>query len=130
MSLTASADPRLDTPPEDRGRLDIKDRVIVKIAAHAATGIEHATGSPHRVLGVAIGDELGAPAVTAQVHGDIATITIDLGVAWPASIIDVTRAVRAAVIDRLTTLADIHTAQVDIAVTAMPAPRSRRGRVA
>lgn len=118
------------TPPEQRGRLQVADRVIEKIAAHAATTVEHATGSPRRVLGLTVSDDPGTPQVTARVHGDVATVFVDLAVAWPAPVTEVTRAVRAAVIDRLTVLAGIRVAQVDIEVSALTAPRREQRRVA
>lgn len=130
MTTAPAADPRLDTPPEVRGRLEVADRVIEKIAAHAAAGVEHATGSPRRLLGLTVSEDPGTPQVTAKVHGDVATVFVDLAVVWPAPITEVTRAVRAAVVDRLTALAGIGTAQVDIEVSALPGPRREQRRVA
>ncbi|MCO7218347.1 Asp23/Gls24 family envelope stress response protein [Klenkia sp. PcliD-1-E] len=124
------ADQRAQSAAEGRGALEIADRVIEKIAAHAAAGVPHATGSPRRVLGLTVSEDPGTPQVTAKVHGDVATVFIDLAVTWPAPVTEVTRAVRAAVIDRLTTLVGIGTAQVDIEVSALPAARREQRRVA
>ena len=123
-------DDRLGVDPEQRGTLQVADRVIEKIAAHAATEVTHVTGSPRRGLGLAVGSDAGTPHVSASVHGDVATVHIDLAVTWPAPVTEVTRAVRRAVVERLTTLAGITTAQVDIEVSALPGARRDQGRVA
>lgn len=127
---TAEHDDRLDTDPAQRGTLHVADRVIEKIAGHAATEVTHVTGSPRRVLGLSVSNDPGTPQVSASVHGDVATVFIDLAVTWPAPVTEVTRAVRTKVIERLTALAGMTTVQVDIDVSALPGRRREQRRVA
>lgn len=112
-----------------RGRLEIADRVIERIAAQAAAEVDQATGTSRRVLGVAFGEEDQRPRVTARVDGDVATVAVVMSVAWPAPVPEVTEQVRARITQRLTELADMRTAQVDIRVTALAAERRQERRV-
>ncbi|MBM7804685.1 putative alkaline shock family protein YloU [Geodermatophilus bullaregiensis] len=105
------------------------DRVVEKIAAQAATEVDRATGSPRRVLGVALGSADERPQVSAQVDWPVATVSVVMSVAWPAPVLEVTEQVRRHVVERLATLAGVRTAGVDIRVTALPGPRSGDRRV-
>jgi uncharacterized alkaline shock family protein YloU len=145
MSTTADAppgtagrhsdlDPSLPTTggPENidgRGRTTIADRVVEKIAAHAAAGVTDATGAPRRVLGVTVDQDPDVPQVSARLDGDVALVTVHLAVVWPAPVHDVTRAVRSAVIGKLTELAGVTRAQVDIDVAALTTERTDQRRV-
>ncbi|MBA3524196.1 MAG: Asp23/Gls24 family envelope stress response protein [Geodermatophilaceae bacterium] len=111
------------------GRLRIADRVIEKIAGQAAREVDRAGGAGRRVLGVAVGSgDTAPPRVQARMHGDVATVSIDLSVAWPAPLREVTVQVRQRVTERLAELAGVRQAQVDIRVIALVAdtPTERR----
>lgn len=112
-----------------RGRLEIADRVIERIAAQAAAEVDRATGTSRRMLGIPRGGQDERPDVTARVDGDVATVDVVMSVAWPAPVTEVTEQVRARIVAQLTDLADVRTAQVDIRVTALVAERRDDRRV-
>ncbi|KQS58495.1 hypothetical protein ASG36_10550 [Geodermatophilus sp. Leaf369] len=124
MSTPTTADPAPagDRPelaePGERGRTTIADRVVERIASAAAAEVDAATGSPRRVLGVAVSGA-DKPRVSARVHGEEATVDITMSVAWPAPVRQVTRRVREHVGERLTTLVGLRSARVDVRVAAL-----------
>lgn len=113
-----------------RGVTTIRDRVVEKIAAHAVSELDLATGAPRELLGVRIGGVRdGTPArVDATVSGDVVGVRIAISVRWPAPIRGVTRHVRAHVAERLRTLTGLRVGWVDVDVTALPG-RDLSGRV-
>lgn len=116
--------------PQQRGSTILADQVVARMAAAAASEVAHVGGSRRRLLGMPAGREETdrPPEVHARVHGSVATITMRLSVAYPASVATVTEAVRAQVIDRLAALAGITVGTVEITVTALVAPQNQ-GRV-
>ncbi|SDF85532.1 Asp23/Gls24 family envelope stress response protein [Klenkia brasiliensis] len=119
--MTTSAPPLPD--PELRGRTTVADRAVERLAAAAAAEVDLATGSARRVLGLPVSDP-DRPRVTARVHGDEATVEVDLAVAWPAPVGQVARRVRARVAEQLADLAGLRAVRVDVRVTALPAQRA------
>jgi uncharacterized alkaline shock family protein YloU len=103
--------------PADRGRTTIADRVVEKIAAQAAAEVDLATGGPRRLLG--LGGQSDRPQVDARVDWPIATVDVVMAVAWPAPVAAVSDQVRRRIEDRLTTLAGVRTAGIDIRVSAL-----------
>ena len=102
-----------------RGRLEIADRVIERIAAQAAAEVDRATGTPRRMLGVSVGSPTDRPDVSARVDGHVAIVDVVMSVAWPAPVIQVTEQVRARIVQQLADLAGVRAAQVDIRVTSL-----------
>ena len=134
MSTPTTAEPGPPPVPEgpadpgDRGRTTIADRVVERIAAAAAAEVDAATGSPRRLLGIAI-SSADRPQVTARVHGEEATVDITMSVSWPAPVRTITRRVREHVSERLITLVGLRSARVDVRVAALAveqAPQQRR----
>ncbi len=121
---------RTRADPQQRGSTVLADQVVARMAAAAASEVAHVGGSRRRLLGMPAGREETdrPPEVHARVHGSVATITMRLSVAYPASVATVTDAVRAQVIDRLAALAGITVNTVEITVTALLAPQNQ-GRV-
>ena len=64
-----------------RGRLEIADRVIERIAVQAATEVDLATGAPRRMLGVSVGSPTDRPDVSARVDGHVAIVDVVMSVA-------------------------------------------------
>jgi uncharacterized alkaline shock family protein YloU len=112
-----------------RGRLEIADRVIERIAAQAAAEVDRATGTPRRVLGVSVGSPTDRPDVSARVDGPFAIVDVVMSVAWPAPVTKVTEQVRARIVQHLIDLAGVRAAQVDIRVTALVPEQSSERRV-
>jgi len=136
----ASPEPAEGTVPADdgavaddgaatRGRLEIADRVIERIAAQAAAEVDRATGTPRRVLGVSVGSPTDRPDVSARVDGPIAIVDVVMSVAWPAPVTKVTEQVRVRIVQQLADLASVRAAQVDIRVTALVSEQSSERRV-
>lgn len=126
---TPLPDPSPDPTTDGPGRLSIADRVIEKIAAQAAGEIDRAGGAVRRILGMTVGSaENSGPRVHARVDGDVATVSMDLSVAWPAPLREVTMQVRERVTARLAELAGVTQTQVDIRVVALLTedPQQRR----
>ncbi|MDL4818548.1 Asp23/Gls24 family envelope stress response protein [Actinomadura opuntiae] len=116
-------------PAEERGRTEIADRVLEKIAAHALTEVVAAGGAARRVLGVPLGrtGERAAPQVAAQVDGGLAILRMTVSVAYPAPVREVTRRLRDHVTARVAALTGLQVRQVDIRVAQLTRPE-RNGR--
>ncbi len=126
VGLPASAAASVTVPVAgDRGRLDIADRVIAKIAAQAVAEVDQATGVARRVLGVSVGDD-GQARVSARLDGQVARVDVALAVNWPCDVLAVTRRVRAHIRDQLLAHADVRTAQVDVEVVELRRPALAR----
>ena len=86
------------------GLISINDRVVEKMAARAATEIPDAGAAAPRVLGrsvtgaAALGARqtslTGLPKASADVDGSVVTLDLSISVRWPASVPEVTSAVR------------------------------------
>ena len=115
----------------ERGRLEIADVVIERVARAATGEVAHVGGAARRVLGLPTGreDGEGAPQVSATVTGDLATVAVRLSVTYPASVRDTTEAVRAHVRERVAALTELTVSRVDISVTALNRTSAPTGRV-
>lgn len=125
--MTASAAPPAD--PGQRGRLTIAPRVIERVAQRAVAEVDSATGSPARVLGIAMSTTGERARVSATVQGDAADVKVDMSVTWPAPVRDVTAQVRSRVATQLRDLAGIQHAHVAIRVSALHSEAQDQRRV-
>lgn len=112
--------------PGQRGRLTIAPRVVERVAQCAVGEISAATGSATKVLGLSVGTNARAQ-VSATVRDNVADVSVQMSVRWPASVRDVTEQVRSRIVTRLHDLVGIQSAHVAIRVTALvvdsPEPR-------
>jgi uncharacterized alkaline shock family protein YloU len=118
------------------GMISINDRVVQKMAACAAVEIPDAGGAAPRLLGRSVsgaaafggrGTSLTSlPKVSADVDGSIAVLDLSISVRWPASVPEVSSAVREHVRSRVHELAGLTVTEVSISVTdlvtRLPAP--------
>ena len=118
------------------GMISINDRVVEKMAAHAAVEIPDAGAAASRFLGrsVAGASALGArqtsltalPKASADVDGSVVNLDLSISVRWPTSVPEVSSAVREHVRSRVSELTGLTVAEVSISVTALvtrlPAP--------
>ncbi|MGI5240154.1 Asp23/Gls24 family envelope stress response protein [Dactylosporangium sp. CA-139066] len=108
----------VEEPP---GSIAIAERVVAKLASHAVLDLPDAAAAAGRALGRT------TPKASARVEGDVAVIDLEIGVRWPASVPQVTAAVRRHVRERLTSLTGLTVAEVRIVVTDLatgtPSPR-------
>ena len=118
-------------PPEARGRTEIADRVLERIAARAVTEVDQAGGAARRLLGVPLGRDTmrAAPRATAHVDGQIATVQLRMSVTYPAPIREVTRRVRDQIITRVGELTGLDVRQVDIEIARLIRPGTEPRRV-
>jgi uncharacterized alkaline shock family protein YloU len=122
------------------GMISINDRVVEKMAAQAVVEIPDAGGAAPRVLGRSLtgAGAFGArrtsltalPKVSAGVDGSVVVLDLSISVRWPASVPDVSGAVREHVRSRVTELTGLTVTEVAIAVTDLvtrlpPPPRVR-----
>lgn len=128
-ATTPLADGAPLAPAEERGGLEIADRVVEKIAAQAVSEVEYATGISRQVLRVGGGRSRTTARISARLDGDIATVEVIMSVLWPAPVPELTRRVREHITNRLAELASLRAAEVDIEVAGLPTsygPRPRR----
>lgn len=120
-----------DTDPGERGRLDIAERVVERVAGYAVTLVPDATAAPRRVLGRSMGprDEEDEAKVSAEVHGGTASVHATIAVRWPASVRAVAQEVRTRIRDDLTHITQVTVDHVDIDVVSLPAETTRTRRV-
>jgi uncharacterized alkaline shock family protein YloU len=118
------------------GMISISDRVVEKMAARAAAEIPDAGAAAPRVLGRSVtgAAALGArttsltalPKASADVDGSLVNLDLSISVRWPASVPEVTSAVRENVRRRVGELTGLIVSEVSISVTALvtqlPAP--------
>ena len=109
------------------GIITINDRVVAKMAARAAAEIPDAGAAAPRVLGrsvtraAVVGARTtsltGLPKASADVDGSVVTLDLSISVRWPASVPEVTTAVRETVCSRVSGLTGLTVAEVSISVT-------------
>ena len=118
------------------GMISINDRVVEKTAARAAIEIPDAGATASRFLGrsMAGASALGArqtsltalPKASADVDGSLVNLDLSISVRWPASVPEVSSAVRENVQRRVSELTGLTVSEVSISVTALvtqlPAP--------
>ncbi|WNI14961.1 Asp23/Gls24 family envelope stress response protein [Actinacidiphila sp. ITFR-21] len=113
-------------PPADRGSLRIADRVIARIAAHAAT----------EVLATAPGAELvppeAAPHATVSVRRNTARLRLTLELGYPADLGSVSASVRRHVTGRVEAMTGMAVPEVAVEIERLHSATARRneeGRV-
>lgn len=120
------------TAPESRGTLTVEPRAVERIAAAAATEVDHVGGAARRVLSVAVGDDASAlrPQVDAVVESGAVGLDVTCSVAYPHPVGAVTDRLRTHLADRVTFLTGLTPRAIRITVAALtPDPRTgQRGR--
>lgn len=109
----------LVTDPGQRGRLSIADRVIERIAAQAALGVDGVVETTS-ALGKVVGRQL--PKISSDVQGNDVRLSVDVAVTWPKPLRDVVRQVRDDVIRDVEAIAGKHVRSVDVTVAKMERP--------
>jgi len=101
------------TGPGERGRLDIAERVVERIATIAASEVPGVLTTGSMLEGV-----LGRryPKAGAEVAGRHATVSLDVAVAWAIPLADTAASVRARVRARVQDLAGLQVDAVHVSV--------------
>ena len=110
-----------------RGRTTLADRVVEKSAAQAALEVDHVHGSAAPLVTRMFGS---GPSVssTANIDGQLAQLSLDIEIDYPAPVRQITRQVRRHVRDRIAALCDLAVTDISVTVTALrtdvtPKPR-------
>ncbi len=132
--MTASRNPPLAAAGSAAGRtelglISISDSAVQDLAALAAAEIPDAGGAAPRILGQAVTGvrALGVrqtslaepPKTRARVDGSTVTLDLSMSVRWPASVREVTNAVREHVRSRVSELTGLTVSEISISVTAL-----------
>lgn len=117
---------RLET---DRGVTSISEDVVAKVAAIAAREVEGVdtlggtlSGALSSVVGRIRGDEHKTAGVGVEVGTRQAAVDLSMTVRYPASITEVSGAVRQNVIDRIESMTGLEVVEVNIAVNDLAFP--------
>lgn len=103
--------------PAARGRLVLAERVVEKVAAQCASEIADVGGRSRGFLGLGRqGDPSSRPRVTAELTGGVASLSLELGVRYPASIEETTQRLREELRHRVAGLTGVEVRQIDIRV--------------
>ena len=101
------------TPPEERGRTVIADRVVERIASAAAAEVEAVTDSRGGFGRLVLGK---LPSAEAVVAGKTSRISVEVGAVWPTPLSVLAGRVRDHVGERVHTLAGVEVTAVDVTV--------------
>lgn len=112
---------------EERGATVLAARVIEKTAAHAAAEIDEVYGLSRSMVGVSVGTE--QVRADAQLDGQIASVRLQLGAAFPTPLVTLTRQVREHVTTQVQRLCGVRVDHIDITVAALRHPNAERRRV-
>lgn len=102
---------------EDRGRLDINDVVVRKVAEHAADLTPGTARTTRKVAGVGVG-ERGASARITTRNGQV-DVRLDVALHYPAAIRDTVRALREQVDTEVERVTGYRVRSVNVTVTAL-----------
>lgn len=106
------------TDPALRGRTVLLDGVVEKTAAAAAAEVEHVHAAGHGAVGQLLGTR-PTIAVESSIDGHLAQLTMEVEIDYPAPLRQVTRRLRAHVVDRVHHLCSITVTDLDIHVVAL-----------
>lgn len=110
--------------PGERGRLDIAERVVERVAHIAACEVKGVRSVGSSLEGV-VGRQY--PNVKAQMAGGHARVDVDIAVTWPIPLARTAAEVREHVSERLTSLLGVKVDAVDVTIaTVSPAGTEHR----
>jgi uncharacterized alkaline shock family protein YloU len=128
QEVSAPAPEEVAAPPEDRGTLNIDDRVVERVAGYAVTQVPHAAAAPRRILGMSMGQARPEEEahVAATVRGATASIEVALAVAWPHPVDEVANAARSQVRRDVERITGVRVDHVDVEITSLDFPSATR----
>lgn len=120
MSTTAMNPPvpATETGPTGRGTLTVPAAVVAKIAAQAASELPAVGAASGGILGLgARRDFDDRPKADAELFGNTAVITVNLGITYPTPLRAAAETIRAHIADRVGELTGFDIEQVDLHVS-------------
>ena len=112
-----------------RGQTVLAARVIEKIAAQVASDESSAGGSSGGFLGIGARADLSArPKASVELTGNIATLSVEVGMLYPVPLRQATEALRRRIRTRVTELTGVDVRQVDIRISWLTTGTDTNGR--
>lgn len=103
---------------DTRGQTVLAARVIEKIAAQVASDESSAGGTSGGFLGIGTRTDLSArPKASVELSGNIATLSVEVGMLYPVPLRQATEALRRRIMARVTELTGVDVRQVDIRIS-------------
>ncbi|MET4147214.1 Asp23/Gls24 family envelope stress response protein [Arthrobacter sp. UYCo732] len=115
---TPGVDDRLDAGIDSRGQTVLADKVIEKIASQVVREESVAGGSSGGFLGIGTHADLSArPKASVELSGNIATLSVEVGMLYPVPLRQATEALRRRIRAKVTELTGVEVRQIDIKVS-------------
>ncbi|MCY0905321.1 Asp23/Gls24 family envelope stress response protein [Arthrobacter sp. H14-L1] len=112
-----------------RGHTVLANRVIEKIAGQVASDETSAGGSSGGFLGIGAHADLSArPKASVELSGNIATVSVEVGLLYPTPLRQATEDLRQRIRGRVTELTGVEVRQVDIKVAWLTTEGAAPGR--
>ena len=112
-----------------RGHTVLAARVIEKIAAQVASDESSAGGSSGGFLGIGTRADLSArPKASVVITGNIATLSVEVGMLYPVPLRQATEELRRRIATRVTELTGVDVRQVDIRIAWLTTGIDTNGR--
>jgi uncharacterized alkaline shock family protein YloU len=113
-----------------RGQTVLAAKVIEKIAAQVASDESSAGGSSGGFLGIGTRADLSArPKASVELSGNIATLSVEVGMLYPAPLRQATEALRRRIRTRVTEMTGVDVRQVDIRISWLTTGTSGRRKL-
>lgn len=112
-----------------RGRTVLANKVIEKIAGQVASDESSAGGSSGGFLGIGAHADLSArPKASVELTGNIATLSVEVGLLYPVPLRRATEDLRQRIRGRVTELTGVEVRQVDLKVAWLTTEGAAQGR--
>ena len=113
-----------------RGQTVLAAKVIEKIAAQVASDESSAGGSSGGFLGIGTRADLSArPKASVELSGNIATLSVEVGMLYPVPLRQATEELRRRIAARVTELTGVDVRQVDIRISWLTAGTNGRRKL-
>lgn len=103
-------------PPEQRGRLEIRDDVVETIARRAAASVSHAV----HATGLSRITTTDLPRARVTVHGGHVTAALTIAAQWPTPVTELADRVRTVVASHVHDYTGLDVTRVDVEVQCVP----------
>ncbi|WP_066289554.1 Asp23/Gls24 family envelope stress response protein [Arthrobacter sp. B6] len=114
---------------DSRGRTVIDRKVLEKIASQVASEESFAGGSSGGFLGIGAQSDFSArPKVAVELSGNIAALSVEIGLLYPVPLRQVTDQLRRRISERVTALTGVDVRQIDITVSWLKPAGESTGR--
>ncbi|MBT2534112.1 Asp23/Gls24 family envelope stress response protein [Arthrobacter sp. ISL-48] len=114
---------------DSRGRTVLYRKVVEKIAGQVASEESFAGGSSGGFLGIGAHSDFSArPKVTVELAGNIAALSVEIGLLYPVPLRQVTEQMRRRISERVNALTGVEVRQIDITVSWLKPADETTGR--